>query len=94
MVCFTKEQKKQQYIVFCALSSLHRLYSWQLSSVKVLVQCFPLVLLAHSLALYPVVQDNAKYWDCWRLELVYYYCSQRVFSCCFLQTGRALILLK
>lgn len=45
---------KQANIVFSALFFLHRLCSWQLSAVKVLVQCFPPVLLAGSLALYLV----------------------------------------
>lgn len=86
--------KRKKTAVHCVLCTFSPAQVVQLSSMKVLVLCFPLVLLAHSLPLYPVVHDNAKYWDCWRLELIYYYFIQCVFSCCFLQTGRALILLK
>lgn len=70
---------------------LHRLCSWQLNAAKVLVQCFLLVLLAHSLGLYFVVHDNAKHLECSRLEqtrrllLLYSAC----FSCCCLQIVRA-----
>lgn len=59
--------KIQAYIAFSALFPTQVM---QLA-VKMLVQCFPPVLRAHSLAQYFVVHDNAKHCVCWGLEQNY-----------------------